>query len=131
MVEQTFVASWCADHRSGGAEGTHSVTERIRAAWQFHLFGDPALRIRGTVTHVPDNTLNDSSIRLYPNPAGQTVAIESDREILGHTIYSPNGEAVVSGRDPSRVDHSALANGLFFISIQHERGTYVKKIMKL
>jgi hypothetical protein len=110
---------------------TVADAERIRAAWQFHLFGDPALRIRSAVTHVSDVTPDDNSIHIYPNPAGQAVTIESDREILGYTIYSRNGEAVVSGRDPSRVDLSALANGLFFISIQHEHGTYVTKIMKL
>ena len=110
---------------------TVTQNERIRAAWQFHLFGDPALKIPSTVTSLKDTKIRNSRIVVYPNPTTGIVSINSDKEILELTIYSINGEVIFSGKDISRIDLSIYPTGMYFISLKFDKEIIYKKIIKL
>jgi hypothetical protein len=74
---------------------------------------------------------NNSSIRLYPNPATDMLNIRSDNEILKASIMNIDGQVVksISGNF-NNIGISDLSNGLYFVNICTENGTETLKFIK-
>jgi len=59
-------------------------------------------------------------VRLYPNPATTTLAVESEQEILSVAVSSALGTTVTLNKKEGDggYDVSALATGIYFVLIQ-------------
>ncbi|MCO5251183.1 MAG: C25 family cysteine peptidase [Candidatus Kapabacteria bacterium] len=110
-----------------------------RARLQFHLFGDPALKIHYSSSSVKNNDLT-GSVTISPNPASDYIEISSSSinptvnrrvdESSDIKIFNTLGECVVTVETRhavslQRIDVSHLPVGLYIIKI----GNFVEKFM--
>lgn len=72
------------------------------------------------------------AIRLYPNPADQTLYIDSTIAMTDYSIISAQGSIVQEGKtNANSIDISRLSSGLYFITIRLENGKEtMQKIIK-
>jgi len=84
------------------------------------------------------NTITDeAAFRIYPNPACNAITIEKQNATsLNNTLSIKNvqGREVLRQRlnfasDQSSIDVSALSNGIYFLSLLNEEGSYMQKIV--
>lgn len=73
----------------------------------------------------------DRSFTLFPNPANETVTIESKEDILKITLIDALGrELIIPASGPKRLDIRQLKIGMYWVKIQTDNGLLVKKLMK-
>ncbi len=107
---------------------TVTDAERIRAAWQFHLFGDPALKIRDSaINNASDFADHNSFISISPNPTIGIIKIISDKEIFQWSIYSLNGEILLTDKYTSEIDLSYYPQGVYILSLNLGNETFTGK----
>ena len=72
-----------------------------------------------TTTNVIDGIdVPIDNLKLYPNPAGSVLNIESSRSIIGIRIYTAAGTVVAEERKPTRhVDISGLRPGTYVVEV--------------
>ncbi len=73
------------------------------------------------------------SVRLYPNPAGNNVTVETDALLSSIGIYDFQGRAVAvfaCDGNSSALDISHLGKGIYFLKITTSKGSGVRKIVK-
>jgi hypothetical protein len=107
------------------------AVERERAAWQFHLFGDPALKIRDEVTSIQDISQYDNRIIVYPNPTNGIFSIHSNAKILELAVFSVNGEELFYSNNTTEIDLSNYPKGIYFISLKIKNGIVYRKIIRI
>jgi streptogramin lyase len=73
-----------------------------------------------------DGLPEETSFRIYPNPAGDYLTMNVDRVHGGCEIYSALGVKVLSAETMGRIDVSALPPGLYFIRSGNHLGRFVK-----
>ncbi len=80
-------------------------------------------------------SIDNSSIRIFPNPARDIVNIHLDGSVhAGSTIrmYNMIGEEIINSSnaqsDKIRLDVSDLKTGMYFIEISSDSGTFTKKL---
>jgi hypothetical protein len=110
---------------------TVQAIERERAAWQFHLFGDPALKIRDKVSSTHEITQDNFKINVYPNPTNGIVSINSNTEILELAVFSLTGEKLFYSNNTTKIDLSNYPKGIYFILIENKKGKAYRKIIRM
>jgi hypothetical protein len=107
------------------------AVERERAAWQFHLFGDPALKIRDEALSIQDISQYDNRIIVYPNPTNGIFSIHSNAKILELAVFSVNGEELFYSNNTTEIDLSNFPKGIYFISLKIKNGIVYRKIIRI
>jgi hypothetical protein len=87
-----------------------------------------AFEFGGTLSLNNVNLFNKLSI--YPNPANNTVSISGVDEIQKITIFSLLGKKEVEVSNKNFINVSQLSNGIYFIQIEKNNRTYLKKFLK-
>jgi Secretion system C-terminal sorting domain len=82
-----------------------------------------------------DDMEADNNLLVYPNPTDKELKVESQKSNLKKiTIYNVLGECVLSQsigyRQQAIINISALQQGLYFVELQTEKETIIKKILK-
>ena len=72
----------------------------------------------------------DKSISLFPNPATNTITVNSSQEIISLTIVDQLGKVVLTKNKTANLDVSGLQSGIYFIKIVTDGGSGVKKFIK-
>jgi len=74
---------------------------------------------------------NLSSVQVYPNPAQNTLYIESSEAMEQVRVYDISGRELIQLPYPAQsIDISTLANGIYIIKVKTAAGETVKKIVK-
>ena len=84
-----------------------------------------------TTTSITDNLI--TTISVYPNPTNDIIYIDNkdNLKIQKITMYNLLGKQVLQVRDnTNQISTKNLTTGIYFINIQTEKGTLIKKIMK-
>lgn len=81
-----------------------------------------------TISNTDDFAKVEFSI--FPNPAQNTINIESTEEISQITLYSHAGQKVVSQKFSNEIDISRVAAGLYFIEVETQSGKGIQKFIK-
>lgn len=92
--------------------------------------GDQAI-YNNVLLESPD--FETSGFTIYPNPATNIITIEnkSHNPIKSIIIYDVLGRLVLEENNPSnQLDISKLYNGLLFLTIETDKGVFIKKIIK-
>jgi hypothetical protein len=69
------------------------------------------------------------NIVVYPNPTTNTLNIRTTLDIT-YTLYDFMGKLIVENSKERTIDMSSLANGVYFLSIEHHGTRFNKKIVK-
>jgi len=69
------------------------------------------------------------NIVVYPNPTTSTLNIRTTLDIT-YTLYDFMGKLIVENSKERTIDMSSLANGVYFLSIEHHGTQFNKKIVK-
>lgn len=104
--------------------------------------GDGILTLEATAgftMHFSQNLLStpeisQTTIRLYPNPASQYILVETGSESLKSTeVIDLYGHRVPMAKveSLSRFDVSQLSVGIYFLKIETNSGTFLKRFVKL
>ena len=75
----------------------------------------------------PKNKL--SNIKVYPNPASNTIYIKEVTEALNATIYGINGQRRFKQLITNKIDVTGLENGLFFLKLKNDENETIFKIV--
>lgn len=108
------------------------LPERIRTAWQFHLFGDPALLTSlQCSSNFDDLTQNTDWAVIYPNPATDYLKIKTKtkNQQFQCTIYDTQGRIMLK-TNSSNVNISELKSGYYFVKIDLFEKVVLKRIIK-
>jgi len=83
-----------------------------------------------TILGIEDNNV-ENNILIYPNPAAETLFINSDNPVTKVTIYNILGEKLWQQEGViEQLDISQLNTGIFFIKTATEQGVLTKKLIK-
>ncbi len=72
---------------------------------------------------------NIKVFKMYPNPVQNVLNIETEEEIEGIEIYSPQGQLIKEGHSPS-IDISALSSGLYLVRVIIAGNAHTQKLIK-
>jgi len=76
----------------------------------------------------------NSDLLVYPNPASNTLTINSESNLLNLTIYDLTGRIVYSeevlNQNKLTVDISGLTDGMYLLKAETEQGTISRKMIK-
>ena len=72
----------------------------------------------------------DKNISLYPNPATNSINVNSLQEIVSLTVIDQLGKVVLTKNKSANLDVSGLQSGIYFIKIVTDAGSGVKKFVK-
>ena len=120
---------------TNNTDGTPSVI--INQLWDKGAI-DWVNSLRMTFTYYPPTRIqelkSEESLTLYPNPAGDKIAIKVNISIHGsaYSITDQSGKLVLQGRlinDNGTIDISKLANGIYFLRIE-EKNQHSYKLIK-
>lgn len=79
---------------------------------------------------VDDNSIDQNSISIFPNPAKNFIAVSSSENIEEITLFDILGKKILSARNTTTLDMSNLMNGIYLANIQTASGTTTKKVIK-
>ena len=90
--------------------------------------------VTGTTTVGIDSWLANS-VSLYPNPAKEYVDIRVDGDLNVKTmevfdVYGKLINTVIVTENPTRINVSGLANGMYFVRVTTEEGMVTKTFVK-
>ncbi len=109
-------------------EGTANLVIRATSDGQYVDFD-----VNVTMNYVPDGVDEnaDVMISVYPNPAHDIIHVETCHGAsLQHVdIYNISGQMILSSTE-SRIDISALPEGVYFITVLTENQKFVEKFIK-
>ena len=108
-----------------------SELERERSAYQFHLFGDPALKLVKGETSSIQKSIGVSDFSIYPNPTHGMLFFNhnmlSDYKIIIFDIF---GKIILSADNINQIDISGFQNGTYILRIENEGEIFNKRIIK-
>ena len=67
--------------------------------------------------------------KIYPNPVGDRLFIETETDLKSFKIFDSIGQVVLSGQFKPEIDVGQIAAGVYFLRCENENGFDVKKII--
>jgi hypothetical protein len=113
---------------------TVTMAERTLSAWQFHLFGDPALLTRTNYSSGYDNFFqNKDLLKIFPNPANDYLRIEvsSKYEQFEVAIYALDGQILYNSTNETFINISDLEAGYYLAQVKLNNTNYFKRFVKI
>ncbi len=119
-VQQTadggyIVAGYTAS-TNGDVTGNHGSYD----CWVVKLAPDPA---------AVSTTIAPESFSLFPNPATTEVRIQTSEIIRSVLLTDISGKEVFRGESTTVIPTATLANGLYLVRIQTDKGTTTQKVL--
>ena len=79
---------------------------------------------------VDDISLDENSVKLYPNPVTDVVNIKTNQTIKNVTVFNVNGQKVLDFANQSQINISNLPTGMYFLNINTNQSNQTIKILK-
>ncbi len=118
-----------AENHCSESTGTTLPTVDQRGYNRSSVVDAGAYEIDGTLSN---NIKSESLLELYPNPASNTLHINSTEKVNSYTIHNLLGKTVESqSLENSEIDISNLVPGTYFISIKSAEKQTTLKFIKL
>lgn len=81
--------------------------------------------------NVVENLVDKTSFTIFPNPATSQIYIDVTYNDFSVEVISAIGDVVVQSRNEKQIDVSNCANGLYFVRVKQQEGTFsTKKFVK-
>ena len=79
---------------------------------------------------VDDISLDENTVKLYPNPATDVVNIKTNHTIKNVRVFNVNGQKVLDIANQSQINISNLPTGMYFLNINTNQSNQTIKILK-
>jgi hypothetical protein len=79
---------------------------------------------------VDDISLDENTVKLYPNPATDVVNIKTNQTIKNVRVFNVNGQKVLDIANQSQINISNLPTGMYFLNINTNQSNQTIKILK-
>lgn len=79
---------------------------------------------------VDDISLDENTVKLYPNPATDVVNIKTNQTIKNVAVFNVNGQKVLDIANQSQINISNLPTGMYFLNINTNQSNQTIKILK-
>ncbi len=84
-----------------------------------------------TTTTLSVNNLTHEAFKIYPNPTNSILNIKTQGIVLGVKIIDLAGRTTnISNLNNNTIDVSSLSNGMYFVEIKTENGSFKEKFIK-
>lgn len=137
-TQQTVSDPLFAVYQSTGSWRIETVWSISCEATLFHHSGDDRSNFSTSLSNIYGNTtvgVNENSLEkligVYPNPAENTVTIETKTASGNYQLHDVTGKLMLSGTVNAakfNLDVSALSKGVYFLSLQTINGRTTRKI---
>jgi hypothetical protein len=100
-------------------------------SWKVRYEGlTPAPDSFETITGTQNASISGSKINVYPNPARQTVSVQSDFPVKNLQIFSLQGMNVINGGEAKKeINVSALPDGVYLVKIETDTDVVMQKLL--
>lgn len=122
--------SYGSSMRIMSVDGNGEFTVRGTALDDLNIYDELTFNV--TITNIED-TFDDSSLRIYPNPTDNIVIVEGAGRINKINIYNQKGlliDQMVVGSASTQIDMSKFSSGLYVVEVIENKTIHRKKIMK-
>ena len=118
-----------------GLTGSTTYEIQVQAVCSNGQTSDWSASLFVTTKNVGIQNWLDNSVMLYPNPAKEYVDIRVDGELNVNTmeVYDVYGKlinTVIVNENPTRINVSNLADGMYFVRVNTEEGMVTKTFVK-
>lgn len=126
---QGFVLPYSYDFESGSSLNCYSENSSV-------LYNEPSSSVSCDITlGLKEIQLNSESVFVFPNPTANefNVSFNYDVELIKLSVKNYIGQCVLKIDQPKNnlnYDISSLKCGIYFLEIETDKGTVVKKIVK-
>ena len=69
------------------------------------------------ITGIKETSMNNELVKIYPNPASETIRVSTDKSIKLLEAYGLNGNLIKSGNSTSEMGVSEFAKGIYILKI--------------
>lgn len=80
--------------------------------------------------NIEEFTLDETKIKLYPNPVIDFLTVEYNKTINSIEIYSVFGQLIKKASNTKSIKFNNMVSGFYLIKINTEKGSITKKIIK-
>jgi hypothetical protein len=93
------------------------------------IFKNAALILTNQTLGINDNTIENASITVSPNPTSGLVTVNGVADVKTITVFNVGGKLVLSASNTTSVNLSNQAKGVYFVKVTTENGTTTKKVV--
>ncbi|WEK69510.1 MAG: T9SS type A sorting domain-containing protein [Candidatus Chryseobacterium colombiense] len=98
--------------------------------WTIYPYNGCAFTIEGSTLGTDEIVFDSTNIKVYPNPTSDYIHIDTKDKIKQIALYDVSGKKISATLNNNNIDLRGLPTGSYFLSLETERGTVVKKIIK-
>ena len=121
-----------APYVSGVYEGHSnivSINSDVTTSVDINKFSITVIEAENETLNLSDFTLNKTLV--YPNPVKDFLHIKTDNKVDSISIFKMNGLIVYEGSlVDDKIDLSTLSSGIYFVKIEVENQSTIKKLIK-
>jgi hypothetical protein len=109
---------------------------RVQAVCDGNVVSEWSATLIATATNSGLDSWLDGSVNLYPNPANEVINVEctiNNVQVTNMEVYDVYGKlinTVIVNENPTRINVSNLANGMYFVRVTTEEGMVTKRFVK-
>lgn len=138
-LNQTYIDVYSSENFSwwGASDGTPGfmrISNLNGAAsypsWTIHSYNGAAFSIEGSTLGTDEIVFDSTSIKVYPNPTSDYINIDTKDKIKQAFLSDMSGKKISVTLNNNKIDLRALPTGSYFLTLETEKGTVVKKIIK-
>jgi len=98
--------------------------------WTIYPYNGCAFSIEGSTLGTDEVVFDSTNIKVYPNPTSDYIHIDTKDKIRQAFLYDMSGKKISVALNNDSIDLRELPTGSYFLTLETERGTVVKKIIK-
>jgi len=69
-------------------------------------------------------------LKLFPNPANETIEISGHSGVIDYKLYSIEGKALLSGKTNRKIDVTSIKSGLYILKFSVDGNSFNSKVVK-
>ena len=132
----TVVVTGYPEYHITGLVNGEDYEVRVQAVCDGNVVSEWSATLIATATNSGLDSWLDGSVNLYPNPANEVINVEctiNNVQVTNMEVYDVYGKlinTVIVNENPTRINVSNLANGMYFVRVTTEEGMVTKRFVK-
>lgn len=134
--EPVFMQSWLLENTMTDAEDIFiNDWENASSSWINNIniegFTYFAYTFNTDINTLSVSSIDDQNVNIfYPNPVENTINITNSNNLITTAVYNNLGQFLFETKE-KEIDVSALPKGIYFLKFLNNKGTLLKKVLKI